>query len=456
MGAGPSRADELCYCDDGVATVSSGMQEKTEALCAQFNTRVAEMPARVVAELEEQGFLDEEGRVLLLRDKTVAYLRKSLSEPLHSGYVSLDASRPWLVYWMLHALELLGAFPGDLVPRLRAALLQCRTASGEGFGGGLDQVGHTAPTYAAVLAICTLGDTESLALVDRHATYRFFMGLKDPCGGFRVQRDGEMDTRGLYTVLAVASILGVLTEELTRGCAEFVGRCQTLEGGFGGEPGNEAHGGYAFCAFASLCILGRFDTIDVDALVDWVALRQMRFEGGFQGRANKLVDACYSFWNGALPVLLRNYQGRAAPEQPATTSSSSAAAAATAEGPEQQHQQLLADELDAGSTVMAQLRLQQYILLCCQCKEGGLVDKPRKNRDHYHTCYALSGLSVAQDGGNVVFGAPANKLRDTDPVYNVQRDKLQRAMAHFQARAAKEPPLGSELVVAPPRAPLRA
>ena len=33
-------------------------------------------------------------------------------------------------------------------------------------------------------------DAESLALVDRHATYRFFMGLKDPSGGFRVQRDG--------------------------------------------------------------------------------------------------------------------------------------------------------------------------------------------------------------------------------------------------------------------------
>lgn len=30
----------------------------------------------------------------------------------------------------------------------------------------------------------------------------------------------------------------------------------------------------------------------------------MRYEGGFQGRTNKLVDGCYSFWQGgAFPLL---------------------------------------------------------------------------------------------------------------------------------------------------------
>lgn len=30
----------------------------------------------------------------------------------------------------------------------------------------------------------------------------------------------------------------------------------------------------------------------------------MRYEGGFQGRTNKLVDGCYSFWQGgALPLI---------------------------------------------------------------------------------------------------------------------------------------------------------
>lgn len=38
----------------------------------------------------------------------------------------------------------------------------------------------------------------------------------------------------------------------------------------------------------------------------WVTSRQMRFEGGFQGRCNKLVDGCYSFWQaGLLPLVHR-------------------------------------------------------------------------------------------------------------------------------------------------------
>ena len=31
----------------------------------------------------------------------------------------------------------------------------------------------------------------------------------------------------------------------------------------------------------------------------------MVFEGGFQGRTNKLVDGCYSFWVGALIPLIQ-------------------------------------------------------------------------------------------------------------------------------------------------------
>ena len=49
----------------------------------------------------------------------------------------------------------------------------------------------------------------------------------------------------------------ILGSELIEGVAEFLLSCQTYEGGFGGEPGNEAHGGYNFCAIAALLILGK-------------------------------------------------------------------------------------------------------------------------------------------------------------------------------------------------------
>jgi hypothetical protein len=42
--------------------------------------------------------------------------------------------------------------------------------------------------------------------------------------------------------------------------------CQTYEGGFSGVPWSEAHGGYTFCAVASLAILGAMQRADVDAL----------------------------------------------------------------------------------------------------------------------------------------------------------------------------------------------
>ena len=57
--------------------------------------------------------------------------------------------------------------------------------------------------------------------------------------------------------------------------------------------------------------------------------------------------------------------------------------------------------------------MQEYLLLCCQDPRGGLVDKPGKSRDFYHTCYTLSGLAVAQnmpDGQHAVLGDSSNLL----------------------------------------------
>ncbi|KAI9895154.1 hypothetical protein PsorP6_019348 [Peronosclerospora sorghi] len=107
----------------------------------------------------------------------------------------------------------------------------------------------------------------------------------------------------LQLMMEVCSVY--INDELKSGVVNYVLSCQTYEGGFGGEPGNEAHGGYAFCAVATVYILGAVDQIrDLPGLLHWLANRQMLFEGGYQGRTNKLVDGCYSFWQGAVPALL--------------------------------------------------------------------------------------------------------------------------------------------------------
>lgn len=56
--------------------------------------------------------------------------------------------------------------------------------------------------------------------------------------------------------------------------------------------------------------------------------------------------------------------------------------------------------------------LQEYILFCCQGPSGGLIDKPGKMPDVYHTCYTLSGLSIAQHfwQSTTILGPDTNKL----------------------------------------------
>ncbi|KAJ1438882.1 terpenoid cyclases/protein prenyltransferase alpha-alpha toroid, partial [Ochromonadaceae sp. CCMP2298] len=159
-----------------------------------------------------------------------------------------------------------------------------------------------------------------------------------------------------------------LTPQLAEGVAEYVQSCQTYEGGFGGEPGNEAHGGYNFCAIATLLILKKQNLCDLAALEGWLLRRQTRLEGGFQGRTNKLVDSCYSFWQGSALAILEIVKSGGS-------------------------------DVDATSGCLSfnQQALQRYILHCAQNLEGGLRDKPGKARDFYHSCYALSGLSIAQN-----------------------------------------------------------
>ena len=59
-------------------------------------------------------------------------------------------------------------------------------------------------------------------------------------------------------------------------------------------------GGSTFCAIASLHLMGTLDTCFSDhkfsRLKRWCLVRQ---KSGFQGRPNKPVDTCYSFWVGA-------------------------------------------------------------------------------------------------------------------------------------------------------------
>lgn len=82
--------------------------------------------------------------------------------------------------------------------------------------------------------------------------------------------DGEVDVRGAYCALSAAKLASLpedQIEELFKDTASWIKQCQTYEGGFGGMPGLEAHGGYSFCAVAALLLLNNNGGINQRSLL---------------------------------------------------------------------------------------------------------------------------------------------------------------------------------------------
>ncbi|KAI4469004.1 geranylgeranyl transferase type beta subunit [Holotrichia oblita] len=322
------------------------------------------------------------------------YLRQCLTY-LPAGYVNLDASRTWMCYWIVHSLSLLEVeLPEQQLNNIVDFIGKCQCPTG-GFGGGPGQLPHLATTYAAV---------NISLLCNRVGLQSFLWSLRSPEGAFCMHRDGEVDIRGTYCALAVATLTNIATNKLFKVLRN--GFCQTYEGGFSGCPGMEAHGGYTFCGLASLFLLNRIRLCDVKSLLRWLVNRQMKYEGGFQGRTNKLVDGCYSFWQAASFPLLHKFLT----EQ---------------------------DGCEPEDVLFNRAALQEYILICCQHYDGGLLDKPGKPRDTYHTCYTISGLSIAQhslNGKLYILGTQNNKVAETNPIFNIKPHLAMKAVSYFSGQ----------------------
>ncbi|KAE8706255.1 Protein farnesyltransferase subunit beta [Hibiscus syriacus] len=455
----------------------------------------------------------------LQRENHVEYLTNGLKQ-LGPSFCVLDANRPWICYWILHSIALMDEFVDpELEDNTIDFLSRCEDPNG-GYGGGPGQASkfgilslltsnmpHLATTYAAVNSLVTLGGDKALSSVNR------------------MHDGGEIDVRACYTAISVASLLNILDDKLVQNVGNYILRCfkvgshssfssttvlsehvgkesvscglkifknakrdqnlvghfvsvtgsiahilncQTYEGGISGEPGSEAHGGYTFCGLATMILINEVDRLDLSSLIDWVVFRQ-GVEGGFQGRTNKLVDGCYSFWQGGIFALIKRLNSTKGersiplgdgedsdPESPRTTASSDATEEGLNKDLSQDDSHSQKDHHDTSSRVNVadighnsskghakvnplfnSLALQQYILLCSQDLNGGLRDKPGKSRDHYHTCYCLSGLSVCQRSWlededapplpHAVLGPYSNLLEPIHPLYNVVLDRYQEA-----------------------------
>lgn len=125
----------------------------------------------------------------LNRAAHIPYLQGGLGQ-LNAGFAVLDASRPWMCYWLVHSLALLDApLPDQPSQQQIVHFLSCCQHADGGFGGGPFQVPHLAPTYAAVSALITLGSPEALAAVDRTKMLGYLTRMcvpREQGGGFTV------------------------------------------------------------------------------------------------------------------------------------------------------------------------------------------------------------------------------------------------------------------------------
>ncbi|KAL1297412.1 hypothetical protein AAFC00_004945 [Neodothiora populina] len=362
---------------DSLVTESSTKQQKVMRECINILTNTS----------EAQEIQDPNSHRLpkLQRQKHIKFLRNVLGD-YPPPFQVMDASRPWLLYWALAGLSSLGVNVKTYKKRCMATFAPLQNPDG-GFGGGHGQMSHCAASYAAVLSLAIVGGLE---MVDRRGMWRWLGSVKGSDGSFTMAVGGEKDVRGAYCAMTIHTLLhlpldlppdsparkigGVTT--FTDNLGEWLGQCQTYEGGIGGAPTNEAHGAYAFCCLACLCILDapyrsipRY--LNLPRLVSWLTSRQSAPEGSFAGRTNKLVDACYSHWVGGCWSLVE-----------------AAVAGPTGESKK-------ADEQRLG--LWSREGLVRYSLAISQTKKGGLRDKPGTRPDGYHTCYSLAGLSAAQN-----------------------------------------------------------
>ena len=228
--------------------------------------------------------------------------------------------------------------------------------------------------------------------INRKKIYEWFMSLKQPNGSFSAANGYECDSRSTYCVISVASLLNMLTNELVEGTTEFLISCQGYDGGFSPFPGSETHGSYGFCALAALDLLGALDRIDLPAVVNWCAMRQMQFSGGFNGRTNKLVDTCYTWWLGAMC-------------------------------------KILSDHLKI-PPFWNEKAICNYVLTLCQDQnKGGLKDKPGVKADMFHTMYGLAGLSATCR--NYIYEKTNLKLEEIDARYGITKKSAECIKSFF-------------------------
>nr|CAH7742850.1 unnamed protein product [Callosobruchus chinensis] len=254
------------------------------------------------------------------------YLTFILNGKMPSYCSSLDTNRAVLMYFAVGGLDILNSLESITDDRKKSIIdwiysLQIinDTDLASGFQGStnlntienrgentLYKWAHIANTYACLATLLMLRD--NLERVNRHTIINSLRALQLPNGSFKGAVDGvESDMRFVFCAASICYILNDWSGIDVELMVDFILNSISYDGGIGQGPELESHCGSTFCAVASLALSGNLDRLtraQFDNLRRWLLFR---FDGGFNGRPNKPVDTCYSFWTGGALKILDAY-----------------------------------------------------------------------------------------------------------------------------------------------------
>ena len=140
---------------DPLITETSRSQDETAESCLPFHAGTSGSSLQ----------LNAQGIPRLNHEAHVEFLSYRIQ---NAKYIPYDALRPWVIYWSLTGLGVLGEDLTGWRDRVLETCTPMQNPSG-GFGGGCGQTSHAAPSYAVVLSLAMVGGNEALDLIDRRA-----------------------------------------------------------------------------------------------------------------------------------------------------------------------------------------------------------------------------------------------------------------------------------------------
>ncbi|MES1922161.1 CAAX farnesyltransferase (FTase) subunit beta [Bonamia ostreae] len=169
--------------------------------------------------------LMQNGETPLDNQKTARAVAAKLSKTKKSMIV--ESSKPCFLFWGVNSICFLDQLHNhkNLVDKsieYLESISLSETTKGA-FSGGYMQMPDLANTFASVCVVVAINNTETRnRVLNKRKIKEFLMRMKNEDGSFSMHENGESDCRSIYSAVATASMLNILSPELTKNVVDFI------------------------------------------------------------------------------------------------------------------------------------------------------------------------------------------------------------------------------------------